>query len=74
MQDVPRRLRSMAEFSPESETITKIIPAGREFLLATSAYVDRLELALHRIVGHGNITGDKARTIAAEALGIKKPE
>ena len=33
-----------------------------------------LELALHRIAGHGNITGDKAREIASEALGIKKPE
>ena len=30
--------------------------------------------ALHRIAGHGNITGDKAREIASEALGIKKPE
>lgn len=36
--------------------------------------IDRLELALHQIVGHGNITGDRARDIAAEALGIKKPE
>ncbi len=33
----------------------------------------KLELALHRIAGHGNITGDKAREIAAEALGITKP-
>lgn len=39
-----------------------------------AARIDRLELALHRISGHGNITGDKAREIAAEALGIKKPE
>lgn len=39
-----------------------------------AAWIDRLELALHRIAGHGNITGDKARTIAAEALGVKKPE
>lgn len=37
-------------------------------------HIERLELALYRIVGHGNITGDKARTIAAEALGIQKPE
>lgn len=36
--------------------------------------IEALELALHRIAGHGNITGDKAREIAAEALGIKKPE
>lgn len=38
------------------------------------AYIDRLELALHLIAGHGNITADRARTIAAEALGIQKPE
>lgn len=30
--------------------------------------VDRLEIALHRIAGHGNITGEKAREIAADAL------
>ena len=35
---------------------------------------EQLGLALHRIAGHGNITSDKAREIAAEALGIRKPE
>jgi hypothetical protein len=35
-------------------------------------YVDRLELALHAISGHGNITGESARAIAAEALGEPK--
>ena len=30
----------------------------------------KLELALHQIAGHGNITGDRAREIASEALGI----
>lgn len=35
-------------------------------------YIEQLELALHRIAGHSNITGDKARAIAAEALGIDK--
>lgn len=31
--------------------------------------IDQLEIALHRIVGHGNITVEKAKQIAAEALG-----
>jgi len=33
--------------------------------------LDRLEIALHRIVGHGNITIEKAKAIAAEALANK---
>ena len=33
-----------------------------------AARIDVLELALHRIAGHGNITGAKAREIADEAL------
>lgn len=36
------------------------------------ARIDALELALHRIVGHGNISVEKAKEVAAEALGIKK--
>lgn len=32
--------------------------------------VDRLELALHRIVGHGNITVEKAKVVAAAALKV----
>lgn len=32
------------------------------------ARLDRYELALHRIAGHVNIAGEKAREIAAEAL------
>lgn len=31
-----------------------------------------LELALHAIVGHGNITVERAKAIAAEALGKRK--
>lgn len=31
--------------------------------------IDELELALHRIAGHGNITGAKAREIAHDAIG-----
>lgn len=30
--------------------------------------LDTMELALHQIAGHGNITGDRARQIAIEAL------
>lgn len=30
--------------------------------------IDRLEVALHRIAGHANITAKKAREIAAEAV------
>jgi hypothetical protein len=33
--------------------------------------VNRMELALHQIHGHGNITGERAREIAAEALEIE---
>ena len=35
-------------------------------------HIINLELALYRIAGNGNITGDKAREIACEALGIAK--
>lgn len=31
-------------------------------------HIERLELALHRIAGHGNITGQQARAIAADAV------
>lgn len=34
---------------------------------------DAWELALYRILGHSNITGERARDIAAEALGKEKP-
>jgi hypothetical protein len=35
-------------------------------------YIDRLELGLHQIAGHGNITGDRARQVACETLGLRK--
>ena len=38
-----------------------------------AAYIEALELALHQILGHGNITGQRARKIAAEALGVPVP-
>lgn len=37
-------------------------------------YIDEMELALHSIAGHGNITGERAREIAARALSIRKPD
>ena len=39
---------------------------------AIKAHIDRLEIALHRIAGHGNITAEKAREIAAEAVVSKR--
>lgn len=74
MIDCPSRLKAMAEFSPRSTTVTRLIAEADVFLREASEYVNKLELALHRIAGHGNITGDKAREIATEALGIQKPE
>lgn len=35
-------------------------------------HIDRLEIALHTILGHGNITVDRAKKLAAEALGLMK--
>lgn len=35
--------------------------------------INALEIALNRIVGHANITVDKAKKIAAEALGEPTP-
>lgn len=40
-------------------------------LVACKRRIDRLEIALHRIAGHGNVAADKAREIAAEALSEK---
>lgn len=71
--DYPSRLRAMADFSPEASTVTKLIPEGAKFLRETAAHVIKIELALHQIAGHGNITGERARQIASEALGIKVP-
>lgn len=48
--------------------------AQKSILIAAMHRFDRMELALYRIAGHGNITGEKAREIAAEALGIAKPD
>ncbi len=38
--EIVRRLRDMIKFSPESTTITKIVPAGRD---AVTEAADRLE-------------------------------
>ena len=58
---------------------TQYYPSGlsredAEYIVAAVNSVSRYELALYRIAGHGNITGEKARKIASEALSIKKPE
>jgi hypothetical protein len=51
-------------------------PADYSFMISVAdavrvgRHVDVLELALHRIAGHGNITGAKAREIAVEVLGL----
>lgn len=34
-------------------------------------YIDAMELALHQIVGHGNITVERAKKVANEALANK---
>lgn len=43
MSDYPSRLKAMADFSLESDTVTKIIPKGMEFLRETAEYVETLE-------------------------------
>lgn len=40
-----------------------------ELASASKKRISKLELALHQIAGHGNITGERARAIASEALG-----
>lgn len=74
MIDCPGRLKAMAEFSPRATTVTRLIEEADTFLREASAYVNRLELALHQIAGHGNIAGDRARQIACDALGIPKSD
>lgn len=59
MTDYPSRLKAMADFSPESDTITKIIPQGAEFLREASPYVAELETALlHAVeIAEAKVTG-----------------
>lgn len=65
---LPERLRQMGRFHERSEC-----PGGWHLTWAAESIeaadrIDRLEIAMHRIAGHGNITAEKAREIAAEAL------
>ena len=63
------RLRQMASFHE-----TRACQGGERHLTwadesrQAADVIDRFELALHRIVGHGNITVEKAKAVAAEAL------
>ena len=65
------RLRQMSKFHIDGRECAggKHITWADESAQAADR-IDALELALYRIAGHGNITGDKAREIACEALGI----
>ncbi len=66
------RLRSRAEDRRRVgwELSDAMLPGEME---AAAQMIDDLSLALHQIAGHGNITGDRAREIAAAALGETKP-
>lgn len=68
---LPERLRQMGRCHESAEC-----PGGRHWTWAAESIeaadrIDRLELALHRIAGHANITGEKARAVAEEALSRK---
>jgi hypothetical protein len=56
----------------ESRAPMRLIGSGAGGVSAGSR-TTRYELALHRIAGHSNITGDKARAVAAAALGEQSP-
>jgi hypothetical protein len=52
----------------ESRAPMRLVGSGAGGVSVESR-TNRYELALHRIAGHSNITGDKARAVAAAALG-----
>ena len=43
MSDFPLRLRCMADFSLEAQTVTKIIPQGATFLREAAEHIKALE-------------------------------
>lgn len=47
MSDFPSRLRSMADFSPEAQHVTKLIPAGASFLRETAKHIETLERIIY---------------------------
>lgn len=67
------RLKKPDEIWAGTDFMRKIGERPRTKLETEAAVrLDTLEMALHRIAGHGNITGERAREIASEALGIAK--
>ena len=46
---------------------------GRETVSQAARHIERLELALHQIVGHGNITVERAKQVARQALEQQDP-
>lgn len=46
VSDSPSRLRSMADLSPEVQTVTKIVPQGAAFLREVARYIEDLEWQL----------------------------
>jgi hypothetical protein len=54
----------------ETDTGRAYAPA---YMREAAKRLDRMDIALHRIAGHGNITGERARQIAADALDVEKP-
>lgn len=59
LSDYQRRIEK-----PRIEALESTIAALRQ-------RVDALEIALHTIVGHGNITVERAKRVANEALNAK---
>lgn len=46
-------------------------PNAAALYRAASVRIDNLEIALNIIVGHGNITVERAKQVAREALGVE---
>jgi hypothetical protein len=49
--------------------ITPIVIARVKISCGLQLDIDRLEIALHTIIGHGNITVERAKAVARKALG-----
>ena len=55
--------------TPEDEQTVERIRRNIDMrACAREKRIEKLEIALHQIAGHGNITGERARKIAKEAL------
>lgn len=64
MSEIPRRLRLMAELSPETSNVTKIVPAGKDFLLEVAAHVTRLEQIVYLYCDPMAMPDEEARFLA----------